>query len=91
MTRKMPADELAQHAALNGDEIVAAIFRQAPQWQKEAAHAALYDHRPDLRRAPPSAAENLALQAHFLNVARNANYFARVCRLLALYGVGSQW
>jgi hypothetical protein len=90
MTRRLPPDKLNVHAALEAkrlrESVAAEIFKDAPPWQLHAALAALHRFRPDFGESDPT-----AHAVHMLNFARNDLYFARVCRLLKAYGVGTQW
>ena len=93
MTRRLPPKTLNVNESqyLTHHRLVADIFTNAEQWEPAAAHAALYRFRPDLRRGPETEAEILAHQAHMIAWPSCPNYFARVCRLLAVYGVGGNW
>lgn len=89
MTRRKDSAELSVHAAQRRlvDDAVAAIFKGAPAWQPQAALAAIYRIRPELGvEADP---ELHAL--HMWKWPRDDLYFARVCRLLKMYGIGFQW
>jgi hypothetical protein len=94
MTRRLPEPQLASHgaSALSNERLVEDIFRNAASWEKPAAFAALYTFRPDLRRGmAETEAEILAHQIHLMAWPVNPYYFGRVCRLLAVYGIGGHW
>ncbi len=88
MTRKLtPEDRKAAAAApLWVNDAIRAVFKGSPDWMMWAALAALHDLRPD--RGP---ADVKWLNVHLWNLPRNDIYFARVCHLLRLHGVGDQW
>ena len=91
MTRRLPPQDLNVHVAASQrrivDEAAREIFAQASPWEIHAAVAAIYRLRPDLGIE----ADVKAHAMHLWQFPRNDLYFARVCRLLKLYGIGSQW
>lgn len=89
MTRRQSATELNVHVAaqIRMVEVAAAeIFDLGPAWQLPAALSALYRLRPDLGRE----SDDQQHAIHMLNWPRNDLYFARVCRLLKMHGIGAQ-
>lgn len=89
MTRKLPPEALQASTAQQRwvDDAVRDIFRDAPAWQPIAAMAALYRLRPGLGVE----ADPVAHQMHMWKFPRDDLYFARVCRLLKMYGIGSHY
>ena len=77
------------------DSIVQDVFAGCPDWMLWAGLAALHDLRPDLVRKKRSKDEERQhvewLNLHLWKMPRDDIYFARVCRLLKLHGVGGQW
>lgn len=59
------------------------IFDGAPDWQVQAAIAALCRFRPDLGPSDPRHHE-----IHLCNWWRSEGYFNRICRAMKLYGIG---
>lgn len=98
MTRRLPPKELnvqvaAPEQALR-DSMIGEIFAGCPDWMMWAALACLHDFRPDLVKARDVEAErrrDVWLQVHLWKMPRDDVYFARLCRLLKMHGVGSQW
>lgn len=91
VTRRLPPQELNVHVAESQRKLVDAaareIFAQAAPWEIHAALAALYRLRPGLGVE----ADVEAHARHMWKFPRDDLYFARVCRLLKLYGIGAQW
>lgn len=77
------------------DAMVLKAFDGCPDWMMWAALAALHDLRPDLVKDKRSADEEARhvrwLNVHLWQMPRDSVYFARLCHLLKLHGVGSQW
>jgi hypothetical protein len=76
------------------DSLVAKVFEGCPDWMMWAALAALHDLRPDLvkaRTADEAARHGAWLNVHLWKMPRDDVYFVRLCHLLKLHGVGSQW
>lgn len=89
MTRKLPPKDLEAARVSHRWVSDAAhhIFRNAAAWEPQAALAALYRMRPELGVEP-----DVQMHAvHMWQWPRNDGYFGRVCELLKLYGIGSQW
>jgi len=92
MTRHLPpSKELNVHAAATQrmlvDTLVQENFAGAAAWEIHAAVAAIGRLRPDLGIM----VDTHAHARHMWEFPRNDLYFARVCRLLKLYGIGKQW
>lgn len=92
MTKRVPpSPELNVHAAAARqklvDEIVRETFEGGEPWETRAGVAAIARLRPDLGLE----VDHEAHAMHMWQFPRNDHYFARVCRLLKLYGIGKQW
>ena len=89
MTRQLPPKDVEAARANHHwvSDAVRDIFRGAAEWEPQAAMAALYRLRPEL-----GVEADVEMHAvHMWQFPRNDRYFARVCRLLKMYGIGSQW
>lgn len=85
MTRRLPPDQLnVQKATLDEQTLLAEIFDGCPDWMRRAGLAALNERR----QRPWNTDDH---NVHRLNLARNDLYFARVCRLLKVHGIGAHW
>lgn len=89
MTRKLPPKDLeaarANHRWVS--DAARHIFREAAPWEPLAAMAALYRMRPGLGVEADAEMHD----RHMREWPRNAAYFGRLCALLKIYGIGSQW